>query len=562
MDKNFSLSQKHSIIIFSACLLMLLIYQLATINLYAFGDEKSFLQNVEVFIKNKNIIPVYTRYPTFYSYLITIPIYIVYACFLFIKHFPISALQDVVLFDFLFRESTHIWLKVSRFITMMFSLGTLFLLLKNCLERYRWGITLTVAALLVFDPFGVYFSNAIYGLPDVPVSFMATLSMFLCFKYLNVNQIKYLLFASFLAGLGTSMKINGMLMLFPLLSIVFIHRDSKHPRIKVLLIIILIFLAGFFIGSPVLLFSPNIYVEGFGYEMNMLTKSGWIGTGGTHWVWIPIRLWKLNPVMTMLFSFSFIYMLIKRKKEHLLYLILLLSACIILGALQKKTLQYFILLYPLAVFFAGEFLQNIWLSIPQQRIKRIAGVIFIICVIVFSCLETQKKLTGFNAVDNRVLAEQWMNNNLAHNSRLFTDEMYIPNIYVKNQMDKYLSMVNSSSSAYRNLILKYYFSRPAYRVDYLMDLGFQKEILMNDLADYIVVSSGDYARYIKEDETTLPNQKMPYYNKFMKARSFYLELLSGNHRYRLIKEFSGPQGPVISFYTKTDNQQKQTGSND
>jgi len=543
--EHFNLNtRKSKIIVLCICLLALFLYQLAALNLYEFSDEKSFLQNVESFVKNKNIIPVYTNYPTFFSYIITIPIYLTYILSILLKGFPISSFQDIILFDFIFTEFTGNWLKVSRLISMLFSIITIAIILTKSIQRYSIHCIVMIATLLICDPFGIYFSHAIYGLPDVPVACMVTLSIFLCYQYLDTKEFKFLYIASIVAGLGASMKLNGALMIFPLISTFFVERTFSDQNISKIFKVCGLFFIGFFLGSPVWLFSPSIYFEGFMYEINMLTKTGWIGSTDINWIWLPIHLWKSEPIIFSLFLSSIIFALIKKNSKNILYLVLLFFSILILGALKKKTLTYFIFLYPVTVYHFGEFYEWIRFKLHNRPLKNLFSTIVLICIILLSGNKLIKRLETFNVTDNRVVARKWIEENIQDGKHILLDKAYVPKLYIKDGLNQYLDMINSSSLKFKNKIKSYYQNKPSYHVTRLDDpVSNSCKIIQEKNVDYFIASSSYFNRFLVGDQTIMKYKKSSLFNTYINGRKFYNSLLNEQCGYFKMKTFSQFNGP-------------------
>ena len=149
-------SNKLTLIISAICLILLAILALDSLNLPTFTDEISFLLNVKYFAQHKTLTPLYVHYPSLFSYIISIPVYLSFLIFYLIKGFSLQGLTDVAFLKFLYYENLIIWNSVSRLVTMMFSIATLVLILKRAAQKYGSIAFFVAASLLALDPFGIY----------------------------------------------------------------------------------------------------------------------------------------------------------------------------------------------------------------------------------------------------------------------------------------------------------------------------------------------------------------------------------------------------------------------
>ncbi|MGB3112665.1 MAG: glycosyltransferase family 39 protein, partial [Candidatus Omnitrophota bacterium] len=345
-------ASKSTLLILTACLISLTVLILDSLNLPTFIDEISFLLNVKYFAQYGTFIPFYTKYPTLYSYIIAVPVYFVFLVFYFVKGLPLNGLGDTAFLRFVFYENLIMWNWVSRCITMLFSVATLTMVLKRAIKKYGPMAFFTTAAILVLDPFGVYMDLSRFGLPDIPMTFFVTAAMFLCLSYLDGKNLKYLYWASFVSGLAASTKFNAVMMIFPLfVAPLIIGKEKRRLPLCYVRIIFLVIL-GFLAGSPAFLFSFRTLLDGFIFEAKILFEEGHLGAHGIIWIWALDLLWEMNPVVLFLMISSIFYSALKRTKEDLLFLSLFVPSFLILGALEKKSIWYFVFLYPLAALYA------------------------------------------------------------------------------------------------------------------------------------------------------------------------------------------------------------------
>ena len=59
-----------------------------------FMDELPILYNVAHFLNDKTLVPIHFSYPTFFSYLVSLPIILTFTGLYFLHQYPLSGLAD------------------------------------------------------------------------------------------------------------------------------------------------------------------------------------------------------------------------------------------------------------------------------------------------------------------------------------------------------------------------------------------------------------------------------------------------------------------------------------
>ncbi|MBU1147663.1 MAG: glycosyltransferase family 39 protein [Candidatus Omnitrophica bacterium] len=522
---------------------------LDSLQLLVFMDELSFLRSLSGFVKNKSIIPMYTRYPSLYTYIISIPVYAAYSIFYFIKGFPVDGLKDLILLKFIFSENLILWARASRFITMIFSAATTLLILKEANKKYGFVALLIAASMLTLYPFGAYLDLSRYGLPDMPMTFFVTLSMLLCFSYIDKRQIKYLYWASFISGLAMSTKFNAIMMFFPLSITPLLCGKKEQPLYKYYVKIILLVIFGFFLGSPAFLISLKSYIAGFSAEADILFKSSHIGAHGTNWIWLLDLLWSETPIISSLIILSIIYCAFKRTKEDILFLALLVPSFLIMGALQKKSIWYFVFLYPLISLYAGRLMKDILERIKTPYLNKLLCTVLVV-VFTIPAWHLYKRLSKTILPNNRVVAKNWIHENIPSKASIIVDWAFTPELYDEKYIGERIREIESSGSKFSKMIKEHYLKNPVYDTTSLKDLDYNVNNLTNVNAKYLIISSGCYEKFFPSKKRLLPKENHPTYKEFMKRREFYSSLFNNRTPFRPVEVFSSGSGFIIKIYER------------
>ncbi|MFC1576227.1 glycosyltransferase family 39 protein [Candidatus Omnitrophota bacterium] len=539
--------RKESIFILAWCLFLLIIIVAGSIQMPYFMDETNFLHNCLSFVTETTIVPVYARYPTLYSYVIFLPVWLVFLCFYFLKGLAASGLRDPAFLKFLFSENILLLCRASRATTMMFSIGTVFLILRRSVKKYGFLAASIAALLLCLDPLKIYLTLSRYGLPDISMTFLVTIAMLTCFRYLEKKNIKYLYWAALVSGLALSTKFNAIFMLFPLFTAVALDDIGKKKKYKHYLSVVLLVLAGFVAGTPALLISLKSYASGFAYETMVLFRWGHLGMHGTNWVWVVESLWRTSPIITILIALGIAYSGLRRTKEDLLFLALLLPSFLIMGALSKKSLWYFVFLYPLIALYVGRFLSDVFKKLEKPYLRK-AFYAMLVLAFALPAWSLYSTLSRDILPDNRVVSQSWINKNIPPGSLIVTDWAYVPDICDKKNIARRTGEAEKTNSRYTEMIKNYYSKIPSYNVVTLQPLDYDFNRISKINTEYIVVSSSCYSRFFNGGKNAALKENDPLYGPFMKRLEFYDTLLNNKSPFRLIKIFSSGSGPTIKIF--------------
>jgi len=523
-------------------------------------DETNFLNNVRTFMKNYTLVPTYTRYPTFYSYLVAIPVGLTLSITCFLAGYPLAGLKSYSFFDFVFEEHLLSLTWVARGVTIVSAVILIVTFLKFAQRTYGLRTMVFTSVILICDPYGYFIKLAGYGLPDIPVTLMGTISLLLCFRYLDTHQRKFIYWASFLCGLSASTKLNGIFIFFPLTIVPVLAQDNRKLIVQLHLRILLLIILGFFIGSPALLYSFESYKSGIVDEADILLKVGSLASFGGKWIWHFKSLWMNNPFMFTLMGLSFLYCFYKRTNYDLIFLCWFIPSFMVLGMLEKKSMWYFVIFYPFIALNIARVLNALYEKVDMRGRK-----VMIVHMIAFSVLTMSVWIMGQRILDhikpdNRTIAQRWIYRNIPNGASMVVNGRYIPQLYAKEGVKKYFRAANPEmvsirrvkirDNKYKNLIEVYYSQYPILDITLFQEIDYQCDQLNTRGAQHLLTSSKNYLKFFPSDISSIPQLHNPRYDIFMKRKSFYECIFSEQSNYSLLKSFSSGSGPVVNVYKR------------
>jgi|GEM_PF-4041493 len=512
-----------------------------------FMDEYSFLRNVAHFAQQRTLVPVYTRYPTLYSYLIAGPAYLAYLAAYVARGYPWAGIHDASFLRFFFAENKMVGIWAARVVTMLFSAGTVVLMGRELCKTGSLPALLIGLAILVLDSTGVFRHLSSHGLADVPMTFLATAAMLLIWRAVALGSLKVLCYGAFLSGLSASCKLNGTMLVFPLLVAARqIGRRSGGVG-RIVAGSCAWFVVGFFLGSPFLLLAPQSYWPGLSVEKGVLLGAGHLGSHAPNWIWLPELLWKSDPLALIVAGVTVGSCFFRRREEDLLFLALVIPSFLVLGALSKKTLWYFVFLYPLFGLYAGRFVLGLYNRVSTPLLRRVL-VLVLVALLIGPALNLKAWAVAGLRPDNRTLARQWIEANLSSGAVVAVDWAYVPELQDEAEISKKIRTAQEAGSKFVALMSVHYRQRPAYRLVRLQDIGYTWNAVEQAAPDYLVTSSWCYRRFFPENASAVPPADSPLRPRFEATRAFYEALLKQKTPFRLRAHFDDGSGPDVELY--------------
>ena len=526
----------------------------AAINRPVFHDEFSFLSNSLNFIAFKTLAPYFTNYPSLYSYIISVPITFLFFAITAVQ-LPAHAPLDPYAVSLIFDLNLATWLITTRLLSVLSWAAIVLLTVRLANQRYGARAAMVAALLTILDPYKIFLTQAWLALPDVMIAAIILSGYSLCENYIRNGRPQALLGASVLAGIAAGLKLNGALLIIPVLVTPWIPRGRPLPgwlTIKMFAVFLAVFLA----GSPFLLITPHSFLQGLQVEGQLLFNQHLTPGITGNIAWLISNLWRLDPLATILLFLTVIFSIYRGLAPNNFFLTLLVATLIIIGPLDKQSLYYYLFLFPLgAIQAAGLFRFCEHKLAGKLALKGMYAVTAILLITYF--FKTTLFIQKHNQPDNRHLAEQWILSNIPAGSSIILDWAYIPQIEIK-RVSKFiknpaLHTPNSGpgyAPLYRMIIQTFRGKMQYYQTSSLVNNFYQPSSVIQNRSRYLITSSSCYQRY--RDTTSIPawwgdpHMDRLELNRFV----FYRMLLDGELPYRILKRFNNGTGPEVLIFER------------
>ena len=519
-----------------------------------FHDEFSFLSNSLYFTAFKTLKPYFTNYPSLYSYLISIPITLLFWA-ITAARLPAQSPLDPYAVSLIFDLSLPVWLVTARLLSVLSWGATVLLTARLAARRYGSRAAILAAALVIVDPYKVFLPLSWLVLPDVMIALLALLEYRCCEYYLeNIRQKPGALFcASALAGVAAGLKLNGALLVIPVLVTPWISREKSRP-LKLTIKLLIAFIAVFLAGSPFLLLAPHSFLQGFRVESQLLfNQNNTTGIAGNILATIS-TLWQKDALLTLLLFPIIIFSAYQGPRDNGFFLSLITAALIIIGSLDKQSLSYYLFLFPLGAIQAAGLFHAVEQKLPSKSARNLlyAGTALFFIALTF---KTAVFIREESRPDTRRTAEEWIRGNIPAGSSLLLDWAYVPQVEIK-RLSKFIKVPAlhtpepGRDSLYRTVIKTFRGDMQYYRTDSLVNSFYQPARLIQSDARYLITSSLCYQRYLESaavsswDDAAMDRLEANRFN-------FYRLLMADKLPYRILRRFNTGTGPEVLIFERT-----------
>jgi len=413
-------------------------------------DENGFIGCALNYGASKNLRPILSWYPAFYSYILAISFVIYYLISLLFGsvsntyEFAVEYLLHPGYFNF-----------VGRIISILFSASSI-VLLYFCGKKYKDPITGFYAAVLfTFSKFILWRTS--WALPDSTYILMSILSIYFILRFSKYKGNKNIILSGLFCGLAISTKYNvGTLMTVGFMGVIIAcYQSGKNLFENVLRILktlplyyYLIFVTvGFILGSPYWITDIQGSIAGLKWEIGRLSleKSGTdFYLSKIPYIWIASELiiseTSFGILIILTFAYS-VYRSIKGDTSFYLFLPYLIFTIIMIGKQQKHSLHYLLPAFPVFMLVAGKTLSDLIVN-NKKKVLSVSVLLFII--LLFPIYHILNYSSSFMIKDTRVAAREWILENLPFGSAIAigrtTNAPPLPDIDRFNK--RYYSMIS------------------------------------------------------------------------------------------------------------------------
>ena len=489
--------KKIKIIFFSLIILIGIFFRFYNLNwgapFYFHPDERNIIYSIlQLSFSNLN--------PHFFAYG-SVPIYIIFFIDLLINKLKLPIDFNLVVLT-------------GRFLSFLLSSLILVLIFKVAKK-----IKNTRAALIttIFASLSVGFIQFSHFLTfETWLSFFYLLFLYLSLKQFEKNSFKNLVLTSVIFGLTVGIKIVAIPLSIIFIFVLLIKNFKNKIRfILYSLTFIFISLLVFLITNPFLILDTNSFMNSMHYESSVALGTipvfytqEFFNTTPLIFQLFHVFPFLLNPILTLIFIFSFLYLIIKiLKGRNIKYLILLLFLLITIFSSDVffvKWTRYAFLALPFIYILIGIFIEKVYVLSLKKNTLKIASLSTILLLFLISFIFSFSYFkTVYLNFDTRIQAANFLSLNANSNTKILS-ETYDLGIIPFNNYFSNITLLNF------------------YNLETDNNLQHELPILVKN-SNYVVLPS---QRIIK---TRLNNAKL-----FPLGNIFYTNLVNGSLGYKLI----------------------------
>lgn len=320
---------------------------------------------------------------------------------------------------------------IGRIISALLSVGILFLLYLTGKKLASHTVGICAVILASFSTGLIQYSH--FSTFEMWLTFFSLLLFYATLKLQESNNLKNILITGMLLGILIGTKISSIILIALPLCALLLNKHVKNRKniFRAVFYFLLIVLSGtiiFSISNPFSLLDFKNFQSTLSYESSVALGTLPVFYTGEFYGKIPILFqflnvypFILNPVITILFIFSFLYLLIivfktKNKSYFLLiafYLLLFISQAFLFA----KWTRYIIPTLPFAYLIIAVFLQNFFKR-KNLNLYNASIVAFVFFSFVFSFSYVKTALLD---PDTRIEASLWAKKHIPSDSKILSE---------------------------------------------------------------------------------------------------------------------------------------------
>jgi len=296
-------------------------------------------------------------------------------------------------------------------------------------KAYGKAIATLAAVFTAFTVLHIQISH-FYALDVVLVAFMLAALYFTLSVAREGGHRAYIMTGVF-AGLSMATRVNGVIVLFPLLVAHLVEEDwSFSPLLqlipslikrlfqKELILACICALGVFLVINPALVLDPS--ARSF-FLWELMGASGYFrpqralqfeGTTPLYYL-TNLLFWAMGPLLEAASILGVIYALAKaRKKENAVFLTFIVTYFAVIGTQRNKYIRYVLPMLPVLSILAAQFLYSLKVAVQERRYLRWAVEAAIWLVVASSLLYAAAFTKLYSLTDSRIEASQWIRQNI------------------------------------------------------------------------------------------------------------------------------------------------------
>lgn len=364
--------------------------------------------------------PHWFFYPSLFMYIN----YCLYAILLLLGIITkqIATISDLI--SWYYNDPT-IFVLIARCVSAFLGSATVFIVYKIAMRWFNKKTALIASLFLALAYLHVRDSH--FGVTDVPVTFFIMCSVLFILKAYDDNLIKNYIIAGIFAGLAMSTKYVGFMLIFPMFLVNYFNNYDKDHKLSILfhknlLSFGIILSIIFFLGTPYALIDYRTFLSDVSLQWQIINHGAGNFLGRGWWYHLRFSLfyglgWSLFIVsLTGIFLF-----LITNTRKAIIFLSFPFIYYILGFRGYAVYLRYAIPLIPFLCITGAIFTVFISEKLEQKinsGLKKYLSYALAILLIAPSTYKIIQFDTLISKKDNRLIAIEWINNNLKKNNSI------------------------------------------------------------------------------------------------------------------------------------------------
>jgi hypothetical protein len=514
-----------------------LTFRIVAFSRYPFCDEYYFLANIQNFFANKTILVKQFLYPTLFSYLAALGMGVGS-----IIYWMVGLIPTAYGISYLGIRNPELMLLPGRCISLAFGFLTIILIYKMGKRLYGERAGVAAALILAVSPTHIWASG--FCVADVCAGFIATLAVWFSLNISERGSFRDYFLGGCAVGLSFSTKYNAVIIAGAVLTAHFCFLKRERLLIEPMRWINgnlfasgLALIISFLITSPGWIFQFHEFVDGFSYQMQVVSQGHMaIGRFGGQFQMAKL-FWIGEGAISLLAAFAFLWAVGKHRVTDLVIAGAVIPAVLVIGRwYNNMSLHYLLFIFPVVSIWVGRFLSEVSEGIGSRQQNFVYWMLLLVGIIQPFWVDIQSAY-GERLKDNRWLAQEWIHKNIPAGEKLALDWLYTPRISTQKEQEEAFQKHAEWYGVFDGI--------PAYE-----QIRLDKNVnwLILTAATWLVTSNWDYDRFILGAP---PPEGNSLREKYFEYRSFYEILRNGKNdqfKWTLIKSFDEGKGPFIEIY--------------
>ena len=403
----------------------MIILVLRLCNIYA-QQPRLFSETLWIWSRSLTHIPTFSDSYVFYPALFQVALFLA-EWVLFSFGYLLGLFKSIIEFDTMRLNNLSLFLFLGRFIVMLFSMGTTYLVYEIGKKFKDKNMGIIAMFFLGFNY--LYFRESRFLYYNIPVSFFITLAfLFILNIFLYARKRDYIL-AGLIIGAGTALHYQGIFGLVPLLTAHFLRSDSgsflKRMASRKLWFSLFLMPLVFIICTPYVIWEFNIFIERLYWQLARLNH-----IKAVQLVFFPringyidyLSMFLKYDMLISILAFLGIIICVNNKKG-----ILLLSFPIFFyicyGKAAEVHPEWITPVLPFLALLSAYFLIWLFEKIPSILVKQVYCLfISSLVVITPSLINIVKFELSNRIVDIEVVVQSWVSRKLPKDTVLLNNE--------------------------------------------------------------------------------------------------------------------------------------------